>query len=58
MDNLLSNNTNSEYEKFMVNLHNDYKDLLEEINILKNKIIQLELDNNKLHEKINQITGE
>lgn len=51
---ILSNNINSEYENF----HNNYIDLLNEVNILKNKIIQLELNNNKLYEKINQVTGE
>ena len=58
MKNISLNNKNPEYETFMVNLHNNYIDLLEEINKLKNKIIQLELDNRKLHEKLNEITGD
>ena len=58
MENISLNNKNPEYETFMVNLHNNYIDLLEEINKLKNKIIQLELDNRKLHEKLNEITGD
>ena len=58
MENISTNNKNPEYETFMVNLHNNYIDLLEEVNKLKAKIIQLELDNNKLHEKLDQLTGE
>jgi len=58
MESISLNNKNPEYETFMVNLHNNYIDLLEELNKLKNKIVQLELDNTKLHEKLNQITGD
>ena len=58
MGNILLNNINSEYENLILNVSNNYIDLLNEVNTIKTKIIQLELDNNKLHEKLNQINGD
>jgi hypothetical protein len=58
MGNILLNNINSEYENLILNVSNNYIDLLNEVNTIKTKIIQLELDNKKLHEELNQINGD